>query len=119
MNESEQIESAKAYVALSNAHRLEFILPMFADGATYHSPHVGEFIGRNAIGEMMADFFSRFPDVRWNALEYRCTEKGVVRFKFEMFATEALTGKSVERRGTERIEFTDEGHISRLEVKSQ
>jgi hypothetical protein len=119
MSETERIELAKAYVALSNAHRLEFILPMFADKATYHSPHVGEFEGRDAIGEMMANFFARFPDVRWNVLEYRCTEKGVARFKFEMFATEALTGKSIERRGAERIEFTDEGHISRLEVKSQ
>ncbi|MDH3316127.1 MAG: nuclear transport factor 2 family protein [Gammaproteobacteria bacterium] len=117
MNETEQIELAKAYVALSNAHRLELILQMFADKATYQSPHVGEFKGRDAIGEMMADFFSRFPDVRWNAREYQCTEKGVVVFKFEMVATEALTGKNIERGGVERIEFTDGGSISYLEVK--
>ncbi len=116
MNQTEQIELAKAYVALSNAHRLELILRMFTDKATYHSPHVGEFKGREAIGAMMAEFFSRFPDVHWKAQEYQCTEKGVVVFDFEMAATEALTGKSVARGGVERIEFTDGGYISLLEV---
>ena len=119
MNESEQIELAKAYVALSNAHRLEFILPMFADKAVYHSSYVGEFKGRSAIGEMMADFFSRFPDVHWNVLEYRCSREKVVGFEFVMTATESRTGDRLERQGLEEIEFTDEGLISRLEVKTQ
>ena len=118
MNESEQIELAKAYVALSNAHRLDYILPMFADEAIYHSSYVGEFKGRNAIGEMMADFFSRFPDVRWSVQEYRHTGIGVVGFEFVMTATEALTGNRIERQGPEEIEFSDDGSINRLEVKN-
>ena len=118
MNESEKIELAKAYVALSNAHRLEFILHMFADKAVYRSSYVGEFKGRNAIGEMMADFFSRFPDVRWSVQEYRYTGKGIVGFEFVMTATEASTGNQIERQGLEEIEFTDEGLISRLNVKT-
>ena len=128
MNASERIELAKAYVALSNAHRLALILPMFADQATYHSPHVGEFKGKAAIGEMMADFFSRFPDVHWNACEYTCKHwnaceytcaaHAAVEFEFQMAATEAQSGKKIERGGSERIEFTDEGYILRLEVRT-
>jgi ketosteroid isomerase-like protein len=117
VTKTETLEVAKAYVALSNAHRLELILSMFADQAIYCSPHVGEFKGRDSIGEMMAEFFSRFPDVRWTVLSYACTQKGVVEFEFEMTATEALNGKKVGRRGKERIEFADEGQIVRLEVK--
>jgi ketosteroid isomerase-like protein len=119
MNATERIELAKAYVALSNAHRLALILSMFADQATYHSPHVGEFKGKAAIGEMMAEFFSRFPDVHWNTFEYACTENEAVAFEFQMAATEALTGKKIERDGIERIEFSDEGHILRVEVRNR
>lgn len=119
MNATERIELAKAYVALSNAHRLELILSLFADQATYHSPHVGEFKGKAAIGEMMAEFFSRFPDVHWNTYEYTCTENEAVEFEFQMAAIEALTGRNIERGGIERIEFTDEGHIFRLEVRNR
>ena len=68
MNESEQIELAKAYVALSNAHKLEFVLPMFADKAVYHSSHVGEFKGREALPEVSMNGASRWPidlDASW------------------------------------------------------
>ncbi len=52
MNDLEQIDLAKAYVALSNAHRLEFIVPMFAHGGMYRSSNVGEFKGRKAIDRL-------------------------------------------------------------------
>jgi hypothetical protein len=117
MNHIERMEFAKAYVALSNAHRLSLILPMFAENAVYHSPHVGEFNGRKAIGEMMADFFRRFPDVFWNVSEYLDAGRETVEFDFLMTATEALTGNLIERSGIERIEFTDDGLIVHLEVR--
>ena len=119
MNTIERIELAKAYVALSNAHRLDLILPMFADRATYLSPHVGEFKGRTAIGEMMAGFFARFPDVHWKVPEYTCTGNGAVSFEFQMAGTETSTGTRIERGGAERIEFTDGGYILRLEVSNR
>ena len=106
-------------MALSNAHDLERILPMFSDNALYRSSNVGEFKGRVAIGEMMADFFCRFPNVYWNVGEYHCAGNGEVEFEFVMSATEALTGKGIERLGRERIEFADDGLISRLEVISR
>lgn len=90
---------------------------MFSGEATYRSAHVGEFKGRKAIGEMMSEFFSRFPDVRWNVLAYRYIGKSVVEFDFVMTAAEALTGNHIKRKGVEEIEFTDEGLIKRLEVK--
>ena len=116
VTEFEKIELAKAYVALSNAHKLEFVLPMFVDEASYHSPNVGVFNGRSAIEEMMTDFFSKFPDVYWKASDYRCTSHGSVRFNFIITATEVETGEKIKRMGDEEIEFTDEGFISRLEV---
>ena len=118
MNESEEIEFVKAYVALSNAHRLTLILPMFAEEAVYRSSYVGEFDGRGAIGDMMGDFFSRFPDVCWKVPEYRPAGKRAVDFEFVMTATETLTGNNIERNGLERIEFTEDGLISLLEVTS-
>ena len=117
LSESERIDLANAYVALSNAHKVEFIIPMFSEKGTYRSAHVGEFKGRAAIGYMMSDFFTRFPDVRWNVPAYRCIGKSTIEFDFEMTATEELTGSQIERRGIEEIEFSDDGLIFRLEVK--
>ena len=116
VSESEKIELTKAYVALSNAHRVELILSMFADEASYHSPHVGLFEGKSAIGDMMAEFFSHFPDVYWHAGDYQGTESGSIRFKFVMVATESGTGRRVQRSGAEEVEFSDDGRIRRLEV---
>ena len=118
MTEVEEIELAKAYVALSNAHRLALIAPMFVEQAVYSSSNVGEFTGRSAIEEMMADFFSRFPDVHWEVPEYRRVAKGVVEFPFTMTATESSSGNAIERGGLERIEVDGDGLILRLEVKS-
>ena len=53
MTETETIELARAYVALSNSHRPELIAPLFSDDAIYSSSAVGEFHGPLAIGEMM------------------------------------------------------------------
>ena len=116
VSETERLELTKAYVALSNAHRVELVLTMFAEDASYHSPNVGVFDGKNAIGDMMREFFSRFPDVHWHVGDYESTPAGSVRFKFVMVATEAETGKRVQRSGAEEIEFSDDGFIRRLEV---
>jgi len=117
-NESEKVELAKAYVALSNAHKLEFITPMFAADASYRSPNAGAFDGRVAIGAMMSGFFARFPDVSWDARNFRCTKGGNVQFDFEMTATESASGETIRRTGVEEIEFTGDGYISRLEVRT-
>jgi hypothetical protein len=117
--ESEQIQLAKAYVALSNAHAVSFILPMFIDSTNYHSTSVGEFTGPEAIGKMMAGFFERFPDVYWEVGAYFHTGVNLVEFEFIMTACEAVTGDKIERRGLEQIQFSDEGFICRISVKIQ
>lgn len=116
LTEYQKVELAKAYVALSNAHKLQFVLPMFAPEASYQSANVGLFHGRKAIGEMMNSFFSQYPDVYWEVKDYRYMSNGSVRFDFVMLATETQTGDKIKRMGTEEIEFTDEGLINRLVV---
>ena len=117
MTELESIELAKAYVALSNAHRVELILPMLAAEAVYTSSVVGEFSGPIAISNMMQGFFARYPDVFWLAENYRF-DNGRVTFDFGMQASAADSGEQLQRQGVERIEFNRQGLIKKVEVKA-
>lgn len=117
MTEIETIELARAYVSLSNAHRIGLILPMFSDDAVYTSSAVGEFTGTEAIGDMMQGFFSAYPDVFWLAENYR-HEDHRVTFDFSLQATAADSGEHLQRFGVERIEFDETGLIRKLEVKA-
>jgi hypothetical protein len=117
MTEIEISELARAYVALSNAHRVELIRPMFAADATYHSSAVGEFHGVDAIAGMMRTFFARYPDAFWLCEHFRC-EANRVSFDFSLQARDAQSGVQLQRSGIERIEFNDQGMITRLEVKA-
>ncbi len=115
MTELESIELAKAYVALSNAHRVELILPMFAVDAVYTSSAVGEFIGANAIGDMVRGFFAHYPDAFWLAENYRF-DNGRVSFDFGLQASASDSGEQLQRQGIEHIEFDRQGLIIKLEV---
>ncbi len=118
MTDNELIELAKAYVALSNAHRVDLILSLFAAGAMYSSNTVGEHRGRAAIGDMMHGFFADYPDVSWQAEDFGC-EQHRVSFSFSLRGTSAADGTSIERRGLEYIDFTAEGSIKKIEVEAQ
>lgn len=117
MTEIEAIELSRAYVALSNAHRVELIMPMFSATAVYNSSAVGEFTGPQEIEKMMRGFFTRYPDVFWLAENYRC-EDNRVTFDFSLQANAATTGEHLQRQGIERIEFDENGMIEKLEVKA-
>jgi len=117
MTEIEISELARAYVALSNAHRVELIRPMFASDAIYHSSAVGEFEGVDAIVDMMRTFFERYPDVFWLCEHFHC-EMNRVSFDFSLQASDAQSGAQLQRSGIERIEFDNQGLIIRLEVKA-
>jgi hypothetical protein len=117
MTKIESIELARAYVALSNAHRVELIQPMFAAGAVYTSSAVGEFVGPIAIGDMMQGFFARYPDVFWLAEKFRY-DNGRVTFDFGMQANAADSGEHLQRQGIEHIEFDRHGLIKKLEVNA-
>ena len=117
MNQTETIELARAYVALSNAHRVDLILPMFSADAVYSSSAVGEFVGPTAIGDMMRTFFAEFPDAFWLTENYQLSNQRVT-FDFSLQATAAGSGEHLQRRGVEGIEFDPSGLIIKLEVKT-
>ena len=117
MTDSELIELTRAYVALSNAHRIDLIMPMFAAGASYISNTMGEHRRRAAIGDMLHGFFNRHPDSHLETDNYRCAEH-CVSFDFKMTATAAEDGTTIERRGVQRFEFTADGLIKKISVES-
>jgi len=117
MTETETIELARAYVALSNSHRLELIVPLFAVDAHYSSSAVGEYQGQAAIGDMMREFFMRYPDVFWLCENFRFNDNRV-SFDFSLQAIDAESGAHLQRSGIERIAYDDCGLIKKLEVKA-
>jgi len=112
------IDRAQAYVEYSNAHDVARILPLFAENAVYTSSRVGDYNGPQAIGDMMAGFFAGFPDVHWAVDKYWPIAGNGVEFNFVMTATAAATRNSINRPGIERIFFTNDGLISRIEVEA-
>ena len=119
MNKQEEIELIKTYLDLSNRHRIDLILPLFDEDVNYQSSNVGEFNGKKAVGEMMQDFFSRYPDVSWKMETFQHTGKHTISFDFVMTATEPESGSIFERAGFEQIELSSEGLIVQVEVKAQ
>jgi limonene-1,2-epoxide hydrolase len=117
MTEIESMELARAYVALSNAHRPDLIQPLFANDAVYRSSAVGEHRGAMAIVAMMRAFFTRYPDVHWQCRHYRC-DGDRVSFDFELRATGADDGSQLQRAGIEHIDFDARGLIKALEVNA-
>ena len=117
MTDIESIELARAYVALSNAHRPELIQPLFASDAVYRSSAVGEHRGATTIVAMMQAFFTRYPDVHWQCRHYRC-DGDRVSFDFELQASDADDGSKLQRGGIEHIEFDIHGLIKALEVNA-
>ena len=109
---------ARKYVELSNQHDLNAILPMFDDNATYSSSQAGRFSGKEAIGEMMGQFFSIFPDVSWKVTSYRTVKTRNIEFSFLMHATNEQTGEPITREGIECIIFTFDNLISHIEVST-
>mgnify|MGYP003678092989 FL=1 len=117
MRDAELIELARAYVALSNAHRPALIAAMFDHHSSYHSAAFGQFDGVQAIIEMMSGFFQRYPDVHWQAQNFRVSGT-IVSFDFSMQASEAGTGALLQRSGVESIDFDAQGIIRKLVVRN-
>jgi hypothetical protein len=112
MTEIELTELAKAYVALSNSHRVDLILPMFAAGAVYSSSEVGEFRGRAAISDVTRAYFDKHPDVHLQAKNFR-GEEHRVSFEFTLTADDG----QVRRHGVEHLDFTADGSIKKVTVE--
>jgi hypothetical protein len=116
MTSDEEIHAAKAYVALSAAHRIDLITPMLAGDAAYESANVGSHVGVEAMVLMMTAFFARFPDVWWDVAEYRHVGSRTVAFDFVMNGTNAEDGNPLRRVGHERVTFDEIGQITRVDV---
>ena len=95
---------------------IELARPMFAAGAGYSSNKVGDHRGRATIGDMMHGFFSRHPDVYWQAQNFSCADH-IVSFDFSMHADATESDAAIEREGQERIEFTADGLIKKIVVE--
>ena len=117
MTDTELIELAKAYVALSNSHRIDLIMPMFATGARYTTTTGGIFRGRAAIADMTQDYFKRYPNAHLLASKYQCSDNRV-SFDFTIKANEASSGDSIEHSGNEQLEFTADGSIKKITVET-
>ena len=113
MTDTELTEIAKAYVALSNSHRVDLILPLFAAGAVYSSAVVGDYRGRAAIGDVMHTFFGKHPDVHWHAKNFRYDDHRV-SFDFTLTADEG----QLRRHGVEHLDFTADGSIKKVTVET-
>ncbi|WP_257296957.1 nuclear transport factor 2 family protein [Endozoicomonas sp. YOMI1] len=116
MTNDEQIEAARAYIALCNAHRLDWISAMLDESASYYSAFLGDFQGKTAILDMMTTFFSKIPDVNWYVNSYRSLNGCCVELEFVRTGTDIESDESVNVPGVERIFFSNEGLISRIEV---
>lgn len=107
----ERIDTARAYVAASNAHDLEAIAPLLADGCRYESSGVGAHVGKPAILSMMKQFFESHRDVQWDVPAYEVDDEGRAAFRFTM----SLDGDL--RKGIEKISFAEDGLITLIEVR--
>lgn len=107
---------AASYVEASNQHELDKIMALLDGTACYTSSNVGSYSGVEDIIQMMAGFFTNFPNVRWQVSRYEVTDPLSVSFEFRMTATNAKTGEEIERLGLERIDFKDDGKIIHIEV---
>ena len=116
MNKERSIQLAKRYVNLSNTHDLDRVFAMFATDASYSSRSVGSFEGLREIKTMMRGFFERFPDVFWEVPVYRSPSARMVVFEFIRCTTDLESGEQVRVEGVEKIEFTKDGLIRRIEV---
>ena len=112
MTETELTELAKAYIALSNSHRVDLILPMFAAGAVYSSSTAGDFRGRAAIGDVTHAYFDKHPDVHLQAKNFRCDDHRV-SFDFTLTAD----GGQLRHHGIEHLDFTADGSIKKVIVE--
>ena len=110
---TELLTRAQAYVAASNDHDLAAIEPMLAPDCVYQSDAVGRHDGAQAILAMMEGFFASFPDVHWQAGNYRLCARDAVEFSFVI----TLQGNSSP--GAERLHFDGDGRVRLIEVMRQ
>lgn len=111
------VELARRYHAALNAFDFAAVEAMFASDAEYHSPSVGVIAGRAAILKAMRAYFAEYSDqiATDDILEQAGSDS--VRCEWHLRATAKSTGEPYVRKGKERLVFTPDGLIRRIEVQ--
>lgn len=111
------LETAQEYFEHSNDRDLESVEKMLTETATYSSPNVGVFLGKEQIMEMKREFYGSFTDMNWDVHSAEETKSGVVLFDFTFTGTK-IDGEKVERPGLEYVIVKD-GLVQHVEVRNK
>lgn len=106
-----------AYHAALERRDFNYIGAVLAQDAVYQSKGLGPVNGKAAILAAMQNYFAKHPDHR--AWDTSVKEEGrlVASCTWQLQATDAVSGKSVSRRGNERVSFDAKGRIISVEVE--
>ncbi|WDZ77474.1 nuclear transport factor 2 family protein [Ensifer adhaerens] len=104
------------YHAAINALDFAAIEAAFAEDARYISNGVGALVGRTAIISAFRDYFVTYPDQIARDSLIETLSPTSARTKWQLTATNATTGKRIERTGIEHLQFDDQGRIVAIEV---
>lgn len=108
----------RRYHAALQPYAADEVAGMFAEGAVYVSPGVnGRLEGRAAILRAFDAYFAEHPDQHAVDETVEVLGSGSVRAHWRLTATSATTGRAVERRGIETIQFDADGRIIRVEIE--
>lgn len=106
-----------AYHAALDSQDMDRLARMFAVDATYESAGLGLVTGRAAILDAVRNYFATSPDHQaWDDV-VKATGPREAMCQWRLRATNKVTGKKVERTGTEVVAFNKAGQITRVAVK--
>ena len=111
------IEQLEAYTAALNRYDFKSIENMFAENAIYISPGLhGALHGREAIMTAFRAYFAEHLDQVNEDKHIRVIGSKDVQSDWSLTATNAGTGKIVNRKGTQVMTFNDQGRIALIQV---
>lgn len=104
------------YHAAINALDFTAIKDAFAEDARYTSNGIGALVGRAAILSAFRDYFDIYPDQIARDSLIETLSPASARTRWHLEATNARTGKRIERSGIELLQFDARGRIVAIEV---
>jgi SnoaL-like domain len=110
----------KEYHAALNAFDLDKVDQLFEDNALYISDGLhGALIGRGVIMAAMKKYFDEYTDQLSHDEEIGKIDSNTAWSRWSLKATSVLSGQTLNRKGTEKIHFSNRGHIMYVEVKDE
>lgn len=112
-------EALKQYHKVLDAQELDKVEPLFAKTAIYTSAGLGEVKGKAAILKSMRAYFKASPDHQaWDDVVLQIAPRSAI-CHWQLKATNKKTGEVTHRKGTERVDFDEDGLITRVSVKDE